>query len=125
MDVMYRGRSANGAPTPGAATPNPDTPASDGKKKRKKKNKKNKHATETPEGKTNGEGAKTTESPAATKTAASPAATKTAASPAAVKEVALKKEINKKYPNGLEVQTLAIGKPDAKQAAAGKKVGKK
>jgi FK506-binding nuclear protein len=103
---------ANGAPTPSAATPNPDTPASDGKKKKKKKNKKNKHATETPEGKTNGE----------TKTTESPAPAKTAASPAAAKEVALKKEINKKYPNGLEVQTLAIGKPDAKQAAAGKKV---
>lgn len=109
---------ADGVPTPGAATPTADTPTSQGKKKKnKKKNKKNRNAPETPEAKANGEAGK------ATTPANTPAATTPAAMPAG-KETTPKKGASavKKFPNGLEVETLAIGKPDGKKAAAGKKV---
>jgi FK506-binding nuclear protein len=112
---------ADGVPTPGAATPTADTPTSQGKKKRnKRKNKKNQNAPETPEAKANGEAGK------ATTPANTPAATTPAAMPAG-KETTPKKGASavKKFPNGLEVETLAIGKPDGKKAAAGKKVGGK
>lgn len=103
---------AGGVATPSAATPSADTPGSEGKKKRKKRNKKNKHQTQTPEAKVNGE------AEMATKTETTPAAKE------AAKETTPKKGASavKKFPNGLEVETLAIGKPDGKQAAAGKKV---
>ena len=108
---------ADGVPTPGAATPTADTPTSQGKKKRnKKKNKKNQNAPQTPEAKANGEAGKAT----------TPANTPAATTPV-VKETTPKKGASavKKFPNGLEVETLAIGKPDGKKAAAGKKVGGK
>jgi len=109
---VYCGYRAGGVATPSAATPSADTPASEGKKKRKKKNKKNKHQTETPEAKLNGEAevATKTETPSAAKESAKETTPKRGASAV------------KKFPNGLEVETLAIGKPDGKQAAAGKKV---
>lgn len=121
---------AAGVDTPGAATPTTDTPTSQGKKnKRNRKKNKNQHATETPEAKVNGEAGKATtpaNTPAA-KGATTPAAATSPAAKQAKKEITPKKgtPTAKKFPNGLEVETLAIGKPDGKKAAAGKKVGGK
>lgn len=105
---MYCGYRIDGVPTPAASTPGADTPASDGKKRRKnkKKNKKNKQVTETPEAKVTEEAGK---------------APNTETTPAAKKE----SSAVKKFPNGLEVETLASGKPDGKKAASGKKVSAK
>jgi len=118
--LMCCGYRVGGVPTPVASTPSADTPASDGKKRKKKnKNKKNKHKTETPEAKANGEAAKVNgEAEKVTKTETTPAAK------AATKETTPKNGASalKKFPNGLEVETLAIGKPDGKKATPGKKV---
>lgn len=101
------------ASTP-ASTPAADAPTSaEGKKKKKKKNKtkspgKEEQVAKTPEPKDNGKAAEKT--PVKTPTAEAGKASKKDSTPV------------KKYPNGLEVEELAIGKPDGKQAVPGKKV---
>lgn len=107
--------AAGAEPTTGAAATTPGgTPASEGKKKKKKKNKKAKTGEATPQAageKPNGEAAK-------------PA---TPAAKAEEKDTTPKKGATtvKKHPNGLEVEQLAIGKPDGKKAVPGKKVAMK
>lgn len=105
----------DGTPVPApASTPAADAPTSaEGKKKKKKKNKtkspgKEEQVAKTPEPKDNGKAAEKT--PVKTPTAEAGKASKKDSTPV------------KKYPNGLEVEELAIGKPDGKQAVPGKKV---
>ncbi|BBN12176.1 FK506-binding nuclear protein [Marchantia polymorpha subsp. ruderalis] len=135
-------KGADGTPAPAASvttTPGAATPESAGKKKKNKKNK-NKDA-QTPgaaapaaAAATTPEPAKTAEKPGkkekakengAEKTpgAKTPAPATNGSTPAAAKSAKKGSPAVKKFPNGLEIQDVAIGKPDAKQAKPGKRVG--
>ena len=102
----------DGTPVPApASTPTADAPTlGEGKKKKNKKKSpgKEEQVAKTPEPKDNGKAADKT--PVKTPTAEAGKASKKDNTPV------------KKYPNGLEVEELAMGKPDGKQAAPGKKV---
>ncbi|KAG6544117.1 hypothetical protein Mapa_014429 [Marchantia paleacea] len=146
-------KGADGTPLPAAAaavaatTPVAAAPESAGKKKKNKKNK-NKDA-QTPGAARAASAAAATTPVAASTPAAEPAKTaekpgnkakengtekttvKTPApatngsTPAAAATKSAKKgsPAVKKFPNGLEIQDVAMGKPDAKQAKPGKRVG--
>ncbi|KAL2609953.1 hypothetical protein R1flu_028526 [Riccia fluitans] len=119
----------DGAATPAAAA----TPESGKKKKNKKKKNKNK------EQQTPGSATPASPAPAATpeptkqggksvengagKTPANTPATNGATPAAGRKDAKKGTPVVKKFPNGLELHEVAMGKPDAKQAQSGKKVG--
>ena len=119
--AVVSGCSVDGFPT---SSPSPmkteeaGTP-SDGKKKKKKKDKKAKspsgkeeQVAKTPEAKVVGDAAATT----------SKTPVKTLTGKEAAKSPKKEASVIKKHPNGLEVQQLAIGKPNGKQAVPGKRV---
>jgi len=102
--LVYCGYRIGGVVKPSATTPSVDTLASKYKTKWNKKNKKNKHQTQTSEAKRNGEAKVATK----TKTLL--------ATKEAIKKSTLQKEASvvNKFFNSLEVEILAIGKPDGK-----------
>lgn len=115
---VVSGCSVDGVPTSSPApieAEDAGTP-SDGKKKKKRKDKKAKspsgkeeQVARTPEAKLVGDAAVTT-------------AVKTPTGKDVAKSPKREASVTKKHPNGLEVEQLAIGKPNGKQAVPGKKV---